>query len=204
MVPPLVAMTSVAGQLVGLWTLRHALQLRPVWPYLGGAFIGIPVGVALLAIAAPEILKLLIGLFLLSYALMQLSGLLRHKIGGWGGWRADFFIGVGGGLLGGFAGLSGPIPTVWLQLRGGPTVEQRAIYQPFNLIVLALSVGAMAFASAIDKKLLLITGCCIPLTLAGAWLGVQLYSRVSDIVFRTAVLILLGTSGAGLILMVRT
>lgn len=200
MVPPLVAMTSVAGQLVGLWTFRRALQLRSLGPYLGGAFFGIPAGVALLAIAAPDLLKLLIGLFLLSYALIQLSGVLRHKIGGWGGWRADFVIGVGGGLLGGFAGLSGPIPTVWLQLRGGPTLEQRAIYQPFNLIVLALSVGAMAFAGAIDQRLLLITGCCIPLTLTGAWLGVQLYSRVSDAVFRTVILLLLGISGAGLIL----
>ena len=38
------------------------------------------------------------------------------------------------GFTTGFAGfgLSGPLPLIWLQLRGETSDRQRAIYQPFN------------------------------------------------------------------------
>src|SRR3546814_17357102 len=60
-------------------------------------------------------------------AISQLSGLTRLAIGAWGGRPSDAAVGVGGGILGGFAGLSGPLPLIWLQLRGGPSAEQREV-----------------------------------------------------------------------------
>src|SRR3546814_7469951 len=88
-------------------------------------------------------LRLSVGIFLVFYAISQLSGLTRLAIGAWGGRPSDAAVGVGGGILGGFAGLSGPLPLIWLQLRGGPSAEQRAVYQPFNLIVLAIAGAGM-------------------------------------------------------------
>ena len=35
-----------------------------------------------------------------------------------GGKIADAMIGLGGGVMGGLAGLSGPFPTIWSGLRG--------------------------------------------------------------------------------------
>src|SRR3546814_3544223 len=87
-------------------------------------------------------------------AISQLSGLTRLAIGAWGGRPSDAAVGVGGGILGGFAGLSGPLPLIWLQLRGGPSAEQRAVYQPFNLIVLAIAGAGMAVAGRVDGAVL--------------------------------------------------
>src|SRR5262245_57014761 len=139
MVPPLVALCSVAAQLVGLITVRKAFDWLRAMPYLIGGAIGVPLGVAALAGASPFLLRTSIGAFLIAYAAYQLSQRRNRSIGTWGGGTVDGMVGVGGGFLGGFAGLSGPLPLIWLQLRGGESDRQRAIYQPFNVIVLALA-----------------------------------------------------------------
>src|SRR3984893_3846768 len=53
MVPPLVALASVAGQLVGLVTVRRAFDWPRMMPYLVGGAIGIPLGVGALAAVSP-------------------------------------------------------------------------------------------------------------------------------------------------------
>lgn len=199
MVPPLVALASVAAQLVGLIAVRKAFDWRRTAPFLLGGAIGVPVGVAALSTASPDVLRTSVGIFLFGYALLQLGGTGRVEIGNRGGRKADCAVGLGGGFLGGFAGLSGPLPLVWLQLRGGPRDRQRAAYQPFNLIVLALASLGMAASGQMGPDVLLIAGLCLPATLAGAWIGARVYIGVSEETFRKAVLTLLLGSGAVLI-----
>ena len=111
MVPPLVALASVAAQIVGLVTVRKSFNWHRTKPYLAGAVIGVPLGVVALAAASPFILRTAIGALLIAYSSYQLFKRRAHEIGDWGGKTADGVIGVGGGFLGGFAGLSGPLPT---------------------------------------------------------------------------------------------
>jgi len=198
-VPPLVVLASVAGQLVGVVTVRKAFDWPRAAPYLIGGIIGVPVGVAALVTASPSLLRVFVGVFLIVYAGYQLVQRRKHWIGGWGGRLADGIIGLGGGFLGGFAGLSGPLPLIWLQLRGGASDRQRAIYQPFNLIVLALAAGAMAMSRQITPDVLWIALFCLPATLIGAAIGARIYARVSALTFQRVVLGLLLISGCILI-----
>jgi hypothetical protein len=199
MVPPLVALAAVAAQLIGLVTVRKSFEWGRAAPYLLGGVLGVPFGVAALAIASPGVLRLSVGLFLAVYAGFQLLGLARRGIGAWGGKGADCTVGIAGGFLGGFAGLSGALPLVWLQLRGGPSSGQRATYQPFNLIVLALASLGMALSGALDGRVLTVAALCLPVTLAGAWLGARVYTGVSEATFQRMVMVLLLGSGAILI-----
>jgi len=199
LVPPLVALAAVTAQLVGLATLRPVFEWRRARPYLLGGALGVPLGVAALRLASPDLLRLSVGVFLAGYAGFQLLGLARRSIGAWGGRAADGTVGFAGGILGGFSGLSGALPLVWLQMRGGPSAEQRAVYQPFNLIVLALATLGMAISGAIDARVLTIAALSLPVTLAGAWLGARIYTGVSEAAFRRVVLMLLLGSGATLI-----
>lgn len=199
MVPPLAAMAAVVGQSVGLIAVRAAFDWRRTLPFLGGGALGVPAGVALLAVASPEALRGVVGALLVAYSAWQLSGLARPVLADWGGRLADGAVGVVGGVLGGFAALSGPAPIVWLQLRGGPSAGQRAVYQPFNLIVLAMAAAAMAATGRIGGEVLIIAAVCVPLSLTGAWLGVRSYRRASDAVFRRVVLGLLLASGLALV-----
>ena len=199
MVPPLVVMAAVAGQLVGLVTVRRSFHWHRTAPFLLGGVIGVPVGVAALSTASPQALKTSVGVFLVAYAVLQLTGLARLSVGDWGGRRADAAVGLGGGILGGFAGLSGPLPLVWLQLRGGPGDRQRATYQPFNLVVLATAGIGMAASGRVTGEVLWVAGFCLPATLDGAYLGARVYVGVSEASFHRAVLALLLASGAVLV-----
>ena len=64
-VPALVVLTSVTGQLVGLALLGRQLNWRGAMPYLFGGVAGVPVGVLLLSMASPAAIRLAIGVFLL-------------------------------------------------------------------------------------------------------------------------------------------
>jgi uncharacterized membrane protein YfcA len=198
MVPPLVVITAAAAQMVGLVTVRNSFDWSRAAPYALGGLAGVPFGVALLAVVSPDLLRLSVGVFLVAYATFQLSGLARLQIKVFGGGAADFAVGAAGGFLGGFAGLSGPLPLIWLQLRGGSSGEQRAIYQPFNLVVLAAASVAMGFAGQIDRAVALVAAACLPVTLLAAALGARLYTRVSAETFRAVILLLL--LGSGLVL----
>jgi hypothetical protein len=199
MVPPLVALASVAGQIVGFVTVRKAFDWTRLMPFLIGAAVGIPLGVAALAAVSPYWLRMSAGAFLVVYSAYQLLVQRRREIGAWGGRWADGAVGVGGGFLGGFAGLSAPLPVMWLQLRGGSTDSQRAIYQPFNLIVLSLASAGMAVGGQITAPVLWIALFSLPATLAGAWIGARLYGAVSPRTFQRLVLLLLLASGAILV-----
>ncbi|HEY1543379.1 MAG TPA: sulfite exporter TauE/SafE family protein [Xanthobacteraceae bacterium] len=195
MVPPLVALASVAGQLVGVVTVRKSFDWPRLIPFLIGGVIGIPLGVGALKAVSPFLLRTSVGAFLIIYSLYQLSGRRPREIGAWGGRLADGVVGIVGGFLGGFAGLSAPPPVVWLQLRGGDSADQRAIYQPFNLIVLTFASAAMAAGGEIGAPLVSIAFVCLPATMIGAWIGARAYFGVSPQTFQRVVLCLLVASG---------
>ena len=140
-------------------------------------------------------------MFLLAYAIIDLFGRSRLGVSSLRSRRADGCIGLGGGFLGGFAGLSGPLPLIWLQLtdRNATADAHRAIYQPFNLVILAVASIGMAIAGQVTADVLLIAAFCLPATLIGSWIGARLYKRISGERFRRLVLGLLLLSGAMLI-----
>lgn len=199
LIPPLVTIAAVTAHVVSLATARPTFDWPAAKPFLLGGLVGIPIGVAALSIAGPGSIRIAVGAFLVVFAASQMVGVARFTVGAWGGRLADASIGVGGGILGGFAGLSGPFPIVWLQLRGGPSAGQRAIFQPFNLVVLTVSAVGMAIAGLVNIQVLALVALATPLTILGSWLGAHAYLKVSEQVFRNVVLALLLLSGGTLI-----
>jgi uncharacterized membrane protein YfcA len=91
------------------------------------------------------------------------------------------------------------LPLVWLQLRGFSAREQRARYQPFNLLVLAFASLALLVIGKLDGELMIYVAISTPFTIIGTLLGVRAFKGVSENSFRRAVLLLLLISG-GIIL----
>src|SRR5215470_14115059 len=52
---------------VAVWKLRHALQWNRLWPFLLGAAVGVPVGVAVLGWANPDAMRASVGALLILY-----------------------------------------------------------------------------------------------------------------------------------------
>jgi len=200
MVPPLVVISSVAAHILSLATVRRAFAWRQAAPFLVFGCIGIPFGVLALRAVSPNGLRFAVGAFLIFYALFQLAGGMRLRFPWTMPKAADAAVALVGGALGGFAGLSGPLPLIWLQLKGLRPEAQRAIYQPFNFVVLAVACIVMAIAGQIDRPTLLIAAACMPATLLGAFIGARIYIAISEQAFQRVVLFLLATSGLILVL----
>ena len=143
---------------------------------------------------SPRTLKVLLGIVLVGYTGVML-GLRRFPTTAWGGKVADGMVGFGGGALGGLAGLSGPLPTIWCGLRGWSAAAQRAVYQPYNLIILAIVLCTYIAQGTMTPEIWRLALICAPATILGAFLGIRTYGKVNDQQFRKLVLWLLLASG---------
>ena len=190
----LVVVCSVAGQIQSLSAVRRAVAWSRVWPFPVGGVLGVPLGVTALRVIEPRMLKVFLGVLLVGYTGLTLA-LRRFPTVSGGGRVADGVVGFGAGALGGVAGLSGPLPTIWCSLRGWSADTQRGVYQPFNLAILGLVLCAYAAQGLLTRQIWGYALVCLPATILGAYLGIRLYGRVNDRQFRALVLWLLLASG---------
>ena len=203
--PPSVAATlvvvcSVASQIQTLPKIWHAITPARVVPFIVPGLIGVPFGTALLALVDVKTFKVGIGCLLLAYTANALL-LGPRPPSNWGGRAADSTVGFLGGVLGGLAGLSGPLPTMWASLRGWSKDQRRAVFQAFNLSVLIAALIAHLVAGLMTRELGYAALTALPFTFLGARLGVALYARVSEEKFSRIILTLLGASGLTLVMM---
>lgn len=191
---PLVVICSVIGQLQTLHRIWHAIVWKNVLPYIVGGLAGVPVGTYLLAQVSVGAFKTSVGVLLIVYCTFTLLKRVDTKIT-WGGRAADSAVGLGGGILGGLAGTSAPLPTIWTGLRGMERHARRGVLQTYNLAILFFATVAQAFAGFITLEVLKYVLIAFPGTVAGAWIGRWVYDRLSDVRFGQAVLVLLLFSG---------
>ncbi len=190
----LVVVCSVLSQIQTIPVIWHAIDRARIWPMLIAGLLGVPLGTHFLARVDPSAFRLCIGLFLLTFSLFMLLGRVRTRLV-WGGRVADAGIGFLGGIMGGLAGLSGPLPTIWATLRGWGKDERRSVFQTFNLTVLLAALVSHALSGFLTAELGKAALIALPGTVIGSWLGVRAYGKLSDHVFHKTVLCLLGASG---------
>jgi uncharacterized membrane protein YfcA len=144
------------------------------------------------------VFKSLVGCLLIGYCAFMLfaAGRVRLSAGGRG---AEAAVGLAGGILGGLAGLSGALPTVWATLKGWPKDERRVLFQAFNMTILSAMLVASLVQGQIGLRFLVALGVALPATLFGVYLGSLLYPRLDDRRFDRIVLVLLLVSGLGLV-----
>jgi uncharacterized membrane protein YfcA len=178
------------------WSVRGALEWRLLAPFLLGGALTVPLGVWLLARTPLPVFAAGLGAFLVvygAYMMFRRRELVLRSTA-----ACDATIGGLGGLLAGLAGFPGASVTVWCGLRGWNKDRQRALCQPFILLMqleaLAL-VGAGRPAALPPETFYLY----LPLALIAAWTGVVLLRRMSTAHFNLLVRLLLVVSGAALL-----
>ncbi len=191
---PLVVICSVVAQAQSILVVRHGIRPARLWPFLVGGFLGVPLGVAALGAVEVATFRAIVGVFLIAYAGFMLA-VRSLPVIAWGGRAADGAVGLAGGVMGGIAGLSGPLPTIWCGLRGWTKDQQRGVYQPFNLAVLGFALGVYALEGVVTAQVVELTLICLPATLLGVWLGLKSYGQIDERQFRAIVLWLLLASG---------
>jgi len=188
---------GLIAQSYGIWVLRHALDWRAVMPFIISGAFGVPIGTVLLAYIEPGAIRIGVGILLVTYSSYFLLRPHVHAVKA----TLPLELGVGffNGVLGGMTGLTGPIITVWCQLRGWPKDEQRAIYQPVIFAAFVMSAISLGAAGTFTLPLIKIYLYGLPALFVGFWIGIRLYGHLDDAAFRKVILVLLLLSGLVLI-----
>jgi uncharacterized membrane protein YfcA len=194
----LVLICSIIAQTWTLPSIWRAIDFKLVWPFVVGGLAGVPIGTLLVAYADPRLFKLGVGILLLIFpaALYFQRAPMASSIGGR---VADTAIGFAGGVLGGLAGLSGPLPILWASVRGWGKDERRGLFQVFNWTILTAAFFAQAGSGLVTRETMWLALLALPATIGGAWLGARAYHALSDGNFRDVVLGLLFLSGITLV-----
>jgi uncharacterized protein len=195
---PLVVICSIIAQTSTMPAIWQSIDFKLVWPFLVGGLAGVPLGTVLVAYADPRIFSLSVGALLLVFP----TALYFHRKPmalRFGGKVADTAIGFAGGILGGMAGLSGPVPILWASVRGWGKDERRGVFQTFNWSILSAALCVQAASGFITREIMWLALLVLPATVAGAWLGARTYHALSDGNFRDVVLGLLFLSGVALV-----
>ena len=182
----LAAICAVAAHLQSVSLIVHAIDGRRLAPFIVGGLIGIPVGTWLLAGIDAASFRFWVGTLMVVYCVVMLSGRVTLKIPE--NATADGVVGFLGGILGALAGLSGALPAIWSSLRDWGKDARRAVLQPFNMAILAVSIVAHAVAGLFTVDLFRAAAFALPATLIGAYAGKQLYRRLGDYHFDRVVL----------------
>ena len=195
-----VVMISVITGTQGLWVVRHAIGQNPrrLARFMVPALLGIPLGVLTLSVLDAGTLKLVIAALLLLYGgyFSLRSVLPRFE-------RPtpylDMVVGFLGGILGGAASLSGALPMMWCALRPWPKAETRAVLQPFNFVVLGLTAMLLALKGAYTRETLIYLAVAAPVAIVAAQIGIAIFRRLPDAVFRRLLIVMTFVSGAVLL-----
>ena len=195
---PLVLICSVIAQLSTLPSMWKSFDFSLIWPFLIGGLLGVPLGAMLIATADPRVFKLSVGVLLLIFPTALYLNKKPMAVT-FGGRIADGAIGFAGGILGGLAGLSGPLPILWANIRGWDKHQRRGVFQLFNFTVLATALLVQTASGIVETKVIWLALIAFPGTLLGAWCGARVYHVLSDRHFGDVVLGLLFLSGAALV-----
>ena len=188
------------GYLPFFW---RQIPWRRFAPYAAGGTAGVPLGAWTLEVLPASTLRPAIGALLLAYSAWMLARVqppalaLSERAGRW----SDGGIGLVGGFLGGLAGLSGFLPTIWCALRGGDKIGNRALVQAYILLTAVLGIFWVGGLVGIDADARERLWFGFPFVAAGGALGLFVFSRMDTARFNRMVLWLLGACGA--ILLVR-
>jgi uncharacterized protein len=186
---------SIANQAKMTWELRRNFDWSSLRWFLTGGIFGLPIGVWLLLNVEKGLYIHALGLFLFvygGYMLFRRPFVLRQHI------ACDIAAGFLGGIIGGVMGFPGASVTIWCGTKGWDKNRQRAVFQPFILILQIAALVLIGMARwghyiAYDP----FSFVYIPAGLTGTALGLAFYQKLSDKQFSRVVNMLLIVSGVG-------
>lgn len=193
---PVVACLSLLLNIVLMFQLRDALALPRMAPLAAGGVFGIPIGVAFLKQADPQLLLGLLGVIIIGLALwLGRKGAVRDRPAALG-----VFAGFIGGILGGAFNTSGPPVVAYVGSKPWAPREIRATLLSYFLLMSVFQVSLYIYSGLLSADTAKTTlPLALPLAL-GAVGGDWLSKRLSPARFRLLIRIGLGTLGAVMLL----
>ena len=202
LVAPVLVMGSLIVQGIGSYAVRAHIPWPRLWLHVGAASVGLPFGLAVLALGSTRGIVAGVGLMLVLYAgytlariALRLSPPVVRATRG-----RDAAIGVAAGVLGGIGGYVGALPAMWADVQAMPPQDTRALMQPFIAIMQAITVVGLALTGFFTNEAIFLTLTSIPALLLGTWAGLRVGRWLPAQGFRLVLLGLLLLSGLSLLI----
>lgn len=172
-----------------IWKYRRMIAMIVLFILISAQFV--------LVIPAWLMLGVL-GISVTGFAAVQLSGRdlrlqLRHQK------RAEYGLGILGGIYGGISGVWGPPLIVYLVSVGAEKREMVRVLGVTFLIGAVALIAAHLNSGVLNATTLPLSAAMIPPALIGMWLGFRLQDRLDPLRFRWWTLVLLTITGLNLI-----
>ena len=177
-----------------IYKLRKSLDFSKLKSFIFLGVIGIPIGMLLLTITEPSSFKVAIGFLLIIYSIWMITSrgfsikVNKNRL-------IDQLIGLISGIMGGFAALGGLLPTIWVGLQKLPKNSQRGTYEPFIFITSIASIISFYFAGLITLSILVDFIKVFPALILGSWIGIRIYPKINEELFRKVILGLIFVAG---------
>jgi uncharacterized membrane protein YfcA len=95
--------------------------------------------------------------------------------------------------------MPGALPTMWCDLHGMPKNQQRGLVQPFILVMQLFALALMLSRHSLSPALAVDMAVSVPALVAGTVMGILLFRRANDAIFRRIILGILLFSGLSLV-----
>ncbi len=194
-----VAMHAIMEIPVILHLVHNAVgkaERATVAPMLLALLVGTPIGALALAVADPEVMRLVISVMVLA-----MVGLIagRERLTVFRGHRGALAAGAAGGLIQGATGVGGPPIVAALLARGDPPVTARANIAIVMSAMLTVSIVTFAAYGLIDRQVLVVGALAAPLCLAATVAGSLAFARAGGRGHRGMALAVISVTALGTI-----
>lgn len=195
LVVPLVVLLDFVGSAGQGVRNRALVSWRDLLPLLPFTVLGVLAALYLMDTLDAVVLRRSLGVFVLVYALYQLSPLPAVRTTR----LSAVPYGALGGLVGTLFGTGGPFYVIYLSMRGLDKGALRASFATWFVIDGALRLGGYAAFGFLSADTLLKAAMALPIAVLGLMLGGRIHTNVSQQSFRRVISILLLVSGCGLL-----
>jgi uncharacterized protein len=201
--------TALAGLILATVTTNIHQALRDGWPaardsawkyrrMIGMILLGIVMTAPLVPYLPQRVLMGLLAVPVLAFALVQIAGIplalkLEHRN------RAEYGLGLVGGLYGGVSGIWGPPVIVYLLSVGAAKAETVRVQGVTFLLGAVVLLGAHLTSGVLNAVTLPFSAALIVPASVGMWLGFRLQDRLDAARFRRWTLIMLALTALNLL-----
>lgn len=84
---------------------------------------------------------------------------------------------------------------MWCAMQPWTKMEASAVLRPYNIAVLTLAAAVFAVKGIYTWETILVAVAAIPVTMAASAVGIALFRRLTDTVFRRLLIVMLFVSG---------
>lgn len=182
---PLGALCQLVINVLLFFKIKKYIVYKEIRPLMMGAFLGIPVGTIFLRHAAPGMVKVILALIVLLFALFSLAGKIKPR-----GLNAiwGYFYGIIAGILGGAFNTNGPPVLIYSFLKGWDKNEMKASLVGFFTFTSIILVPSYAISGLITKGVLIEFLYLIPVIVVGIYFGHYLFDRISARIYNKVII----------------